>query len=67
MHVGEVIPHERLVAHVWGPNYPGARDAIKLYVHYLRRKLEPDPGQPRRIVTRRGEGYMFRALDDTGI
>jgi DNA-binding response OmpR family regulator len=64
MHVGELIPHERLVIHVWGPNWPGARDTIKIYVHQLRRKLEPDPDHPRRIVTRRGEGYMFRTLAD---
>ncbi len=67
MHVGEVVPYERLGLQVWGPNYSGARDSIKLYVHQLRRKLEPDPCRPRRIVTRRGEGYMFRALSGTQI
>ena len=67
MHVGEVVPYERLILQVWGPDYPGARHSIKLYVHQLRQKLEPDPGQPRRIVTRRGEGYMFRALSGNEI
>jgi len=63
-HVGQVMSHERLVNYVWGPDVAGARDAVKLYVHQLRKKLEPDRGRPQRIVTRRGEGYLFRALAD---
>lgn len=63
-HVGLVLSHEQLKMQVWGYDYPAARDAIKLYVHRLRRKLEPDPRRPRRILTRRGEGYMFTSLAD---
>jgi len=61
-HAGEVLSHERLMMQVWGTHQASARDAIKLYVHQLRQKLEPDPSRPQRIVTRRGEGYMFRRL-----
>jgi DNA-binding response OmpR family regulator len=61
-HVGEVLSHERLATRVWGPDHTNATDIIKLYVHQLRQKLEPDPDQPRRIVTRRGEGYVLRPL-----
>ena len=63
-HVGQVMSHERLVNYVWGPGFSGARDEVKLYVHQLRKKLEPDRDEPQRIVTRRGEGYLFRALAD---
>ena len=63
-HVGQVMSHERLVNYVWGPDVASARDSVKLYVHQLRKKLEPDRGKPQRIVTRRGEGYLFRALAD---
>jgi DNA-binding response OmpR family regulator len=63
-HAGETVPHDRLMMQVWGPNYAGARNAIKLYVHQLRKKLEVDPRQPQRILTRRGEGYLFRLLTD---
>jgi two-component system KDP operon response regulator KdpE len=63
-HVGQVMSHERLVNYVWGPDVAGTRDAVKLYVHQLRKKLEPDRDRPQRIVTRRGEGYLFRALAD---
>jgi DNA-binding response OmpR family regulator len=61
-HVGEVLTHERLTMGVWGPDYADARDAIKQYVHQLRQKLELNPRHPQRILTRRGEGYLFRAL-----
>lgn len=64
MHLGEVVPYEQIVAHVWGPGYPGGRNSVKLYVHQLRQKLEAEPSRPRRIVTRRGRGYMFRALGE---
>ena len=47
---------------VWGPDHGDARDAIKQYVYQLRRKLELDPRHPQRILTRWGEGYLFRAL-----
>ena len=63
-HVGQVVSHDRLVNYVWGPGVAGARDAVKLYVHQLRKKLEPDRDRPQRFVTRRGEGYLFRALVD---
>jgi two-component system KDP operon response regulator KdpE len=63
-HVGQVLSHERLVNYVWGPEFTGARDSVKLYVHQLRKKLEPERDRPQRIITRRGEGYLFRALVD---
>lgn len=63
-HVGEVLPHERLASFVWGSESADARDAIKQYVHRLRQKLELNPRHPTRILTRRGEGYMFRGLAD---
>lgn len=61
-HVGEVLSHDRLAMQVWGPGQARGRDTIKQYVHHLRQKIEPDPGQPRRLVTRWGEGYMFQPV-----
>jgi DNA-binding response OmpR family regulator len=63
-HPGEVVTHERLAIHLWGGSHPGAHNCIKQYVHQLRRKLESNPSHPLRIVTRRGEGYLFRSLAD---
>lgn len=56
---GWVVTHDEILAHVWGPEYVGDRGLVKLYIWYLRRKLERDPTRPRRILTRRGVGYMF--------
>jgi two-component system KDP operon response regulator KdpE len=44
---------------VWGVNYLGDKDQVKLYVWYLRRKIEENPSKPRMIVTKRGLGYTF--------
>jgi len=61
-HAEEALSHEEILAEVWGPNHEGRRDILKLYVHNLRKKLEPDPGRPKRILTRRGEGYVLKRL-----
>ena len=40
---GRVIPRTELVKEAWGPEYADATDSLKLYIHYLRQKVEPDP------------------------
>jgi two-component system KDP operon response regulator KdpE len=58
---GWVVPYEQILRDVWGPSYIGERANLKLYVWYLRRKLERDPSNPQLIQTRRGIGYIFAA------
>ena len=60
-HPGEVIPSKALIARVWGNEYSSEAHYLRLYVRYLRQKLEVDPSRPRYIVNRWGSGY---ALDD---
>ena len=60
--VGEVISHKRILTQVWGPSCSGEHSILKPHIHNLRRKLEPDPSQPQRILTRRSEGYLFRRM-----
>lgn len=60
-HAGEVIPSKALIARVWGNQYAGETHYLRLYVRYLRQKLEDDPSRPRYIVNRWGSGY---ALED---
>lgn len=60
-HPGEVIPSKALIARVWGNQYAGETHYLRLYVRYLRQKLEDDPSRPRYIVNRWGSGY---ALED---
>ena len=58
-HKGWVLSHDQILSEVWGPEYRGERDRVKLYVWYLRRKIESDPCKPGLIVTKRGLGYSF--------
>ena len=61
-HVGEVLSPKRLITHVRGGQQAISRGNVKLYVCHLRQKLESDPAHPRRILTRRGDGYIFTRL-----
>ncbi|HEC33552.1 MAG TPA: response regulator transcription factor [Chloroflexi bacterium] len=59
---GRVVTHEQLLRQVWGPNYQGKRNSLKLYIWYLRRKLEEDPARPRLLVSKRGVGYQLSVI-----
>lgn len=56
---GRVVPRNELVTEAWGREFINATDSLKLYVHYLRQKLETNPQQPEYILTSRGVGYRF--------
>lgn len=56
---GQVVSRTELVSEAWGAEYSGAVDSLKLYIHYLRQKLETNPQQPEYILTSRGVGYRF--------
>ncbi len=56
---GWIVPHETLLAKVWGHEYREEIHYLRLYITYLRKKIEPDPSHPRYIFTERGVGYRF--------
>ncbi len=56
---GRVQTYEQLLAKVWGPEYRDEDNYVRLYVTYLRKKIEPEPAHPRYILTERGLGYRF--------
>jgi two-component system KDP operon response regulator KdpE len=56
---GHVATHARLAEAVWGEDYPGALDSLRVYIRYLREKLESDPSNPRLILTKPGIGYSL--------
>lgn len=56
---GRVLPHRYLLAEVWGPEYVDEVDYVKLYIRYLRRKIEANPSTPEHILTEWGVGYRF--------
>ena len=53
---GKTLSHDYLLRRVWGPHHE-TRNSVKLYIWYLRQKLEHDPADPRIIVTDYGAGY----------
>jgi two-component system KDP operon response regulator KdpE len=61
-----VIPHRQLLRQVWGPEYADEVHYLKLYVRYLRHKLEQDPSTPRYLLTEWGVGYRFRYYSKRG-
>jgi DNA-binding response OmpR family regulator len=60
---GRVLTHETLLAKVWGPEYRDEDQYVRLYVTYLRQKIERDPRHPAYILNERGIGYRFRELE----
>ncbi|MCS6845542.1 MAG: response regulator transcription factor [Caldilineales bacterium] len=56
---GRILPHEQILSKVWGPEYVDDNQLLRLYVTYLRQKIEPDPSNPRYIFNERGVGYRF--------
>jgi DNA-binding response OmpR family regulator len=56
---GWVVPHDTLLAKVWGYEYRDETHYLRLYVNYLRKKIERDPANPEYILTERGVGYRF--------
>jgi DNA-binding response OmpR family regulator len=55
-----VISHRELLRAVWGPEYGEETEYLRVYVRYLRQKLEPEPSNPVYIVTQPGAGYMLQ-------
>lgn len=60
---GEVVPSKALISRVWGNQYAGEAHYLRLYVRYLRQKLEDDPAKPRYILNRWGSGYTLGTPD----
>ena len=56
---GHVVTHSNLAEAVWGDDYPGATDSLKVHIRRLREKIETDPGKPRIILTKTGIGYFL--------
>jgi len=61
---GKVLTHQFLLEQVWGPTYKDERHYLKLYVWYLRQKLEKDPNHPLMFLTERGVGYRLARVTE---
>lgn len=56
---GRVLSHQQVLENVWGWEYIDDVDYVRIYISHLRQKIEPDPSQPRYILTEPGVGYYF--------
>jgi DNA-binding response OmpR family regulator len=58
-HPGRVYHREQIMAHLWNGDFYGEARAADVHVQHIRKKIEPDPKNPRFIETVRGAGYRF--------
>ncbi len=56
---GKVLTHRMLLQSIWGPEYGGEAEYLRVYINRLRHKLESDPANPRYLLTEPGVGYRF--------
>lgn len=56
---GRIVTHSSLAEAVWGDDYPGSADSLKVHIRRLREKIEEDPSHPTLILTRTGVGYFL--------
>lgn len=60
-HVGETVSRDVLIERTWGYDFLGDSNRVEVYVARLRKKIEPNPSEPRYLHTIRGLGYVFRS------
>ena len=56
---GKIVSHTQILSNVWGPEYRDQIAYVKLYIRYLREKIEAEPSNPQYVITERGFGYQF--------
>jgi two-component system KDP operon response regulator KdpE len=56
---GKPVPHRELLQAVWGPDYGDQTDYLRVLITHLRKKVEPNPAQPKYILTEPWLGYRF--------
>jgi two-component system, OmpR family, KDP operon response regulator KdpE len=58
--LGKVLTHKQLLRGTWGPEYETETHYLRVYMGQLRKKIEPDPNNPRYIITESGVGYRLQ-------
>ncbi|HLX70001.1 MAG TPA: response regulator [Verrucomicrobiae bacterium] len=62
-HAGKVLTHAQLLREIWGSHEEQKTGPLRVYMGYLREKLEADPAKPRLFLTEPGVGYRLALLD----
>ena len=63
LNAGKLVTHRTLLHRVWGPEYEGESQLLRVYIGHLRAKIEEQPERPSYIITEPGVGYRFRDAD----
>ena len=63
-HSGQVFTRERLIDNVWGADFAGDPSTVTVHIRHLREKIEPDPAEPRYLITVWGVGYRLEGAHD---
>jgi two-component system, OmpR family, KDP operon response regulator KdpE len=58
-HAGQTIRHRRLLQAIWGPDYGGEIECLRVFVNQLWKKIEADAANPKYILTEPWVGYRF--------
>ena len=61
---GRPVTHRRLLQSVWGPDYGEETETLRVVIRQLRKKIEPDPGNPQYVLTEPWVGYRFSIPSD---
>jgi two-component system KDP operon response regulator KdpE len=56
---GRVLTHQNILTNVWGPEYIGNVEYLRVFMSQLRKKLEDDPKHPKHLLSETGVGYRF--------
>ena len=60
--MGKVVSHEELIKEIWGTEKDTSLGSLKLYIHYLRQKIEVHPRNPHYLLAEWGVGYRFKEI-----
>jgi two-component system KDP operon response regulator KdpE len=63
-HQGKLVSQTQLLKEVWGPQYGEETNYLRVFIAQIRRKLEPQPSNPRYFLTEAGMGYRFQMPDE---
>ena len=59
-HPGKVYSRENLLHAIWGEDYPGHARTVDVHIRRLREKIEPNPSEPRYVLSKWGVGYYYQ-------
>jgi len=64
-HRDKVLPHRELLQAVWGPDYGDQVEYLRVFINQLRKKIEPQPSNPRYLLTEPWVGYRFSIPEES--